>query len=76
MYIQFLFVENSNCAVLFRTQLLLKSASVCTSIMKQKLYTEHVTLRFEHLSTLNHDAETSNEQSAFELGNSEAHQRR
>ena len=43
MYTQFLFAENSNCAVLSGTQLLRKSASVRTSIIKQKLNTEHAT---------------------------------
>jgi hypothetical protein len=38
MYTQFLFAVNSNCAVLMR-----KSASVLTSNIKQKLYTEHAT---------------------------------
>jgi len=40
MYTQFLFAENSNCAVLFGTQLMRKSASVRTSFIKQKLNTE------------------------------------
>jgi len=38
MYTQFLFAVNSNSAVLLR-----KSASVLTSIIKQKLNTEHAT---------------------------------
>lgn len=42
-YTQILVAENSNCAVLSGTQLLRKSASIRTSIIKQKLNTEHAT---------------------------------
>jgi len=75
-YTQFLFAENSNCAVLYGMQLLRKSASVRTSIIRQKLNTEHATYDSNIRLLKNTMLEAASDSSAFELRDSEAHQRR
>jgi len=57
-------------------QLLRKSASVRTSIIRQKLNTEHATYDSNIRLLKNTMLEAASDSSAFELRDSEAHQRR